>query len=56
MKYILATLPFVGIICVHHAWNSIECPILLSFAVLVCLIIKNQSNEQGKKKGTDQGD
>lgn len=50
MKYILAVLPFIGIIWYHNAWRSFECPLMLSIAVLVCIIIKDKSNEQRKKK------
>lgn len=51
MKYIIAVAPFLGLIAIHNAWRSFECPLLLSVAVLVCIIIKNkQSNEQGEKK------
>lgn len=51
MRYLLTFMPFLAIIAVHGAWRSFECPLLLSVAVLVCIIIKNkQSNEQGEKK------
>ena len=49
MKYILTAAPFVGIIAWHNAWQSIECPLMLSLAVLVCLIIKTKSNESKEK-------
>lgn len=55
MKYILAMSPFVGIVAWHHAWQSIECPLLIAVGLLVCLTIKSKSNEQGKKKGTGEG-
>ena len=48
VKYILTFVPFVALIAVHGAWHSFECPLLLSVAVLVCIIIKNKSNEQSK--------
>lgn len=50
MKYLLTFCPAVGIIAYHGAWRSIECPLLLSLAVLICIIIKTQKDEQGKKK------
>lgn len=50
MKYIIATLPFIGLIWMHDAWRSFECPLMLSIATLICFIIKSKSNEQGKKK------
>lgn len=50
VKYILTFVPFVALIAVHDAWRSFECPLLLSVAVLVCIIIKNKSNEQSKKE------
>ena len=53
MKYIIAVAPFLGLIAIHNAWRSFECPLLLSVAVLVCIIIKDKSNEQAKKKGTE---
>lgn len=52
MKYVLAVAPFVGLIAVHDAWTSFECPLMLGIAMLVCITIKSKgkSNEQGKKK------
>lgn len=53
MKYIIAVAPFIGLIAIHNAWRSFEFPLLMSVAVLVCIIIKSKSNEQGKKKRTE---
>ena len=53
MKYIIAVAPFIGLIAAHNAWRSFEFPLLMSVAVLVCIIIKSKSNEQGKKKRTE---
>lgn len=50
MKYIIAVAPFIGLIAAHNAWRSFEFPLLMSVAVLVCIIIKSKSNEQRKKK------
>jgi len=50
MKYLLTFVPFLALIAVHDAWRSFECPLLLNVAVLVCIIIKNKSNEQSKKE------
>lgn len=55
MKYILTLAPIIGLIAWHDAWQSIECPLLLSAGLLVCLTIKSKSNEQRKKKGTGEG-
>lgn len=49
MKYIIAVAPFVGLVAIHNAWRSFEFPLLMSVAVLVCIIIKSKSNEQGQK-------
>lgn len=51
-KFILTYVTAGVLITYHGAWRSIECPLLLAFATLVCIIIKTKSNEQGKKKGT----
>ena len=48
MKYIIAVAPFIGLIAIHNAWRSFECPLLLSMAA--CIIIKVKSNEQREKK------
>lgn len=53
MKYLLTFCPFVGLIAYHNAWQSIECPLLLSLAVLACIMIKTKKNEQGKKKSAE---
>ena len=50
MKYLLTFLPFVALVAYHNAWQSFECPLLFSVAVLACIIIKGKSNEQDKKK------
>lgn len=50
MKYVIAAAPFIGLIAIHNAWRSFECPLLLSMAVLACIIIKVKSNEQRQKK------
>lgn len=55
MKYVLSVLPFLAIIAAHDAWRSFECPLLLSVATLVCIIIKCKSNEQSKKKSNRKG-
>ena len=44
MKYLLTFCPFVGLIAWHGAWRSFECPLLLSVAVLVCIMIKVRSD------------
>lgn len=53
MKYLLPIAVALAIIAYHGAWGSVECPLLLSVAALVCVIIKSNSNEQRKKKGTE---
>lgn len=50
MKYLLTICLAVGLIAYHDAWGSVECPLLLSIAALVCVIIKSNSNEQREKK------
>lgn len=50
VKYLLTFLPFLALIAAHDAWRSFECPLLVSVAVLVCIMIKCKSNEQSKKK------
>ena len=50
MKYIIAVAPFLGLIAIHNAWRSFECPLLLSVAVLVCIIIKNNSKSNEQKE------
>lgn len=55
MKYVLAFVPSVALIIYHDAWGSVECPVLLCLSALACAIIKTKSNEQGKKKGTGEG-
>lgn len=54
MKYILAVAPFVGLIAIHNAWSSFECPLMLGIAMLVCITIKSKgkANEQDTKKGS----
>ena len=47
---IIAVAPFVVLVAIHNAWRSFEFPLLMSVAVLVCIIIKSKSNEQRKKK------
>ena len=53
MKYLLPIAVALGIIAYHGAWGSVECPLLLSIAALVCLTIKTKENEQRKTKGTE---
>lgn len=53
MKYLLTIAVAMGLIAYHGAWGSVECPLLLSMAALVCLIIKSNNNEQRKTKGTE---
>ena len=53
MKYLLTFAVALAVIAYHGAWGSVECPLLLSIAVLVCVIIKSKSNERKKKKGTE---
>ena len=55
MRYIFVIVPFVAMIAYHVAWNSIECPLLLSIAALICVTIKVKSDEQRKKKTTKGG-
>lgn len=50
MKYLLTIAVALGLIAYHGAWGSVECPLLLSIAALVCVTIKTKSNEQRKKK------
>lgn len=52
MKYVLAVATFVGLIAVHDAWTSFECPLMLGIAMLVCIILKGKANEQDTKKGS----
>lgn len=54
MKYLLIMAPFVGLIAWHNAWQSIECPLLLSIGILICLTIKAKANEQRKKEGPSE--
>lgn len=53
MKYLLTIAVALGIIAYHGAWGSVECPLLLSIAALVCVILKAKSNEQRQKKGAE---
>ena len=55
MKYILALGVPVALVAYHNAWSSIECPLLIGFGVLICIILKVKSNEQTKKERTDRG-
>lgn len=48
--FILIYIAAGALISYHGAWRSIECPLLLALATLICIIIKSKSNEQGKKK------
>ena len=50
MKYLPPIAVALAVIAYHGAWGSVECPLLLSIAALVCVIIKSKSNEQRKKK------
>ncbi len=54
MKYLLTISAAVGLIAYHNAWQTIECPLLIIMAVLVCIIIKTKSNEQRQKKGSER--
>ena len=53
MKYLLTISATVGVIAYHGAWGSVECPLLLSIAVLACVIIKSESDEQREKKSAE---
>lgn len=53
MKYVLAIGVPVGLVAYHGTWWSIECPLLISIGVLICIILKVKSNEQRQKKGTE---
>jgi hypothetical protein len=53
MKYLLPISVALALIAYHGAWGSVECPLLLSIAALVCATIKTKENEQGKKKRTE---
>lgn len=50
MQYLLTIAVALAVIAYHGAWRSVECPLLLSIAALVCIILKVRSNEQRKKK------
>ena len=50
MKYFLAIAPFVALIAYHDAWGSVECPFLLGFSALLCVIIKVNDNERNKRE------
>lgn len=53
MKYLLTISATVGLIAYHNAWQTIECPLMIIMAVLVCIIIKSNKDEQRKKKRTE---
>jgi hypothetical protein len=53
MKYLLTIAVALAVIAYHGAWWSVECPLLLSIAVLVCVIIKSESDEQREKKSAE---
>ena len=50
MKYLPPIAVALAVIAYHGAWGSVECPLLLSIAALVCVIIKTKENERKKKK------
>lgn len=50
MRYLLVFVPALALIAFHNAWQSIECPLLLGFATLACIIIKSKKDEQRQKK------
>ena len=50
MKYLLPIAVALAVIAYHGAWGSVECPLLLSIAALVCVTIKTKENERKKKK------
>ena len=50
MKYLLTFAVALAVIAYHGAWGSVECPLLLSIAALVCIILKVRSNEQANRK------
>jgi len=51
--FILIYVAAGALISYHGAWRSIECPILLSLATLICVIIKSKRDEQAKKERTE---
>ena len=53
MKYLLTIAVALAVIAYHGAWGSVECPLLLSLAALVCIILKVRNNEQRKEKRTE---
>ena len=53
MKYLLTIAVALGLIAYHGARGSVECPLLLSIAALVCIIIKTKKDEQRKKKSAE---
>lgn len=50
MKYLLPIAVALALIAYHGAWGSVECPLLLSIAALVCATIKTKENERKEKK------
>lgn len=50
MRYLTVYVSALALIALHNAWQSIECPLLLGFATLVCIMIKSKRDEQRKKK------
>lgn len=53
MKYLLPIAVALAVIAYHGAWGSVECPLLLSVAALVCVTIKTKENERKKKKDAE---
>lgn len=50
MRRLAVFLSALSLIAIHDAWQSFECPLLLSVATLVCIMIKSKKDEQKKKK------
>ena len=50
MRYLIVFVPALALIALHNGWQSIECPLLLGFSTLACLMIKSKRDEQRKKK------
>lgn len=50
MQYLLTIAVALAVIAYHGAWGSVECPLLLSIAALVCIILKVRSDEQANRK------
>lgn len=50
MRYVAVYAMALGLVALHGAWKSIELPLLIGVATLVCIIIKNNSKSNEQKE------